>query len=309
MDTNRASLLVDPLRALPAKGPARDFGLQRLVETYAAADAASALHVAADVARGQGDPIAETVSAASAFWGADVTGSQICSGEAVPISIERLQEAVTAPAFLAAISGWERELREIAVTHAGTGACTVATALQLWIWTTKYFAAASSPNGAAMAELAEALCPLLAARCRILEIAGGIRVDPGSARFDTDVCHVHAARASAAAGTVCAELVFGYRRHLAWDAEGCATCYGGDELDELESLIPGIASEARARADVIEADGSHEAKAGPCARFEGVETFTRLRAQLDGCLTGARLAKDRAATALPQLMSEAPALN
>lgn len=309
MDTNRASLLVDLLPALPASGPARELGLQRLVETYAAADAASALHNAADVARGRGDPLAETISAASAFWGANVTGWQTRSPEAVPISIERLQEAVRSLAFLAAIPGWERELREISVTHAETGACTVSTALQLWTWTMKYIVTASSRHGTAMAELAEALCPLLAARCRILEIAAGTRVGPGSASFDVDVCHVHAARASSAVGTVCAELVFGYRRHLVWDAEGCATCYGGDELDELESLIPGIASEARAHADVIEADGSHAAKAGPCVRFEGVETFTRLRARLDGCLTGARLAKDRVAAALPQLKSAAPALN
>lgn len=309
MNTNGASILVNQIHALPASGAARDLGLQRLVETYAAADAASALHVAADVTRGQGGPIAETISAASAFWGADLTGWQIRSDEGVPLSIERLQEAVASPAFLAAIPNWARELREIAVTHPETGACTVSTALQLWTWTMKYFAAASSPHGAAMAELAEVLCPLLAARCRILEIAAGTRMGPGSAGFDADVCHVHAARASAAAGTVCAELIFGYRRHLGWDAEGCATCYGGDQLDELESLIPGIASEARARADVIEADGSHAAKAGPCARFEGVETFTRLRARLDGCLTGARLAKDRAAAALPEIMSEALALS
>ncbi|HSK08667.1 MAG TPA: hypothetical protein VK911_03760, partial [Vicinamibacterales bacterium] len=44
--------------------------------------------------------------------------------------------------------------------------------------------------------------------------------------------------------------------------------------------------------------GSHEAKAGPCVRFPGLDDFNRLRAKLDGCLTGARLAKDRAAEAL-----------
>ncbi len=44
-------------------------------------------------------------------------------------------------------------------------------------------------------------------------------------------------------------------------------------------------------------------KAGPCVRFEGVETFVRLRTKLDGCLTGCRLAKDRAADALTQVMT------
>ena len=42
----------------------------------------------------------------------------------------------------------------------------------------------------------------------------------------------------------------------------------------LESLIPGIASMARGCTDVIESDGSHAVKAGPCARFDGLEQFT-----------------------------------
>ncbi len=299
MDTGRASLLGDLFRRLPPGGPARDLGLNRLVETYAAADAASALRDAAEAVRGQAGPLEEAISAASAVWG---------DSDGAPVPAERLLGAVTSPAFLEMVPRWARELREIAATRAETGACTVSTAMQLWTWTVKYFTAASSPHPSAMAELAEAFCPLLAARCRILEIAAGTRVGAGGAHFAADVCHVHAARAAAAAGTTCAELVFGYRRHLAWDAEGCATCYGGDELDELEGLIPGIASEARAHDDVVEADGSHAAKAGPCARFDGVETFTRLRARLDGCLTGARLARDRAAAALPQVLSGSPAL-
>ena len=51
-----------------------------------------------------------------------------------------------------------------------------------------------------------------------------------------------------------------------------------------------------------EKDGSHPAKAGPCACFNGMETFVHLRSKLDGCLTGSRLAKDRAAQALTEVM-------
>ncbi len=59
--------------------------------------------------------------------------------------------------------------------------------------------------------------------------------------------------------------------------------------------------------DVIEADGSHAQKAGPCVKFAGLETFRALRSRLDGCLTGSRLAKDRAAEALTRVMiPEAP---
>ena len=36
-------------------------------------------------------------------------------------------------------------------------------------------------------------------------------------------------------------------------------------------------------------------------RFRGMDDFQRLRAKLDGCLTGSRLAKDRAAEALKRV--------
>jgi hypothetical protein len=302
MDTRNALPFSDLLRSLPAGGPARELGLQRLVDAWAAAEAATALRAAADRARGQTGDVPDALLAASAVHDSisTATGANLPQ----PDSLEALRTAIASPAFLRHVTAWSRELRELAVTHAGTGACTIASALQLWTWTVKYFAVAPGEQ-TAFGELAEIFCPLLAARCRIIEIATAKQADS----FSADLCHVHAAHAAATAGSICAELVFGYRRHLAWDEEGCATCYGGAELDELEGMFPGIASEARAHADVIEEDGSHAAKAGPCVRFEGVETFTRLRARLDGCLTGARLAKHRAAAALPHVISGTPALS
>jgi hypothetical protein len=70
----------------------------------------------------------------------------------------------------------------------------------------------------------------------------------------------------------------------------------------MEALIPGISSLARGYSDVIESDGTHESKAGPCVRLDGLEQFARLRARMDGCLTGSGLAKDRAAEALTKVM-------
>ena len=58
---------------------------------------------------------------------------------------------------------------------------------------------------------------------------------------------------------------------------------------------PASASVPASLGDVLEADGSHANKAGPCVRFAGLYEFMRRRSKLDGCLTGARLAKDRAA--------------
>lgn len=182
-----------------------------------------------------------------------------------------------------------RQLRGVASTNPGTGACTIASALDLWSWTLHHLR--ETPQ--AVDELTEALSPLLAARAFAIEVAARPKFD-----LQSDLCHVYAAHVAATTAATCAELVFGYRRHLVWDAEGCAACYAGEVLDELEAFIPGIAAGTRANADVVEADGSHPVKAGPCVNFKGIETFIRLRNKLDGCLSGARLAKDRAAAEL-----------
>jgi hypothetical protein len=158
--------------------------------------------------------------------------------------------------------------------------------------------------------LADALCWILAARQQILDaleleargaenpaLAEGL---PGFLNFFTDLCHVQSARASGEVGRVCAELVFGFNRHPAWDEEGYRGCFQVEDLDSLEGLIPGIAACAT---DVIGAGGSHPAKAGPCAACSSnAAQFLWLRQKLDTCLTGARLAKDRAAQALAHVM-------
>ena len=118
-------------------------------------------------------------------------------------------------------------------------------------------------------------------------------------QFFSDLCHVQSARASGEVSRICAELVYGYNRHPAWDEEGFKGCYRSEELDGLENLIPGIAACAT---DVVGTDGSHPQKAGPCASGQGLDQFSRLRSQLDRCLTGSMLAKDRAAEALTKVM-------
>ena len=62
--------------------------------------------------------------------------------------------------------------------------------------------------------------------------------------------------------------------------------------------MPGIAAGAGTTIDVLGADGSHPAKRGPCANASGLEAFVKLRNRLDACLTGARIAKERAAKAI-----------
>jgi alkylation response protein AidB-like acyl-CoA dehydrogenase len=240
-----------------------------------------------------------------------------------PEVVQRRQLSVTMTdeLFLAQFRQWIREMRLIANDRPGTGACALASAMELWLWSLQHLLKATDADGAKLYQtarqgvtfpLADALCWLLSARCQILDVleletqgpsnptvAEGL---PGLVAFLTDLCHVQSARSAGEVGRVCAELVFGYNRHPAWDTEGCATCYQAGDLDAMESLIPGMASLARGYTDVIEQDGAHPPKAGPCARFEGLDQFSRLRARMDGCLTGSQLAKDRAAEALTKVM-------
>ncbi|MCC6353941.1 MAG: acyl-CoA dehydrogenase [Verrucomicrobiae bacterium] len=240
-----------------------------------------------------------------------------------PEAVQRRQLSMTMTneLFLAQFRHWAAQMRAISSERPGTGACTLATAMQMWLWTLEHLQQATDANGQKLYTsnrqgvtfpLADALCWLLAARCQILDVleleskgadnpalAEGFG---GTVGFLIDLCHVQAARASGEVGRICAELVFGYNRHPAWTGESCSACFGADDLDGLEGVIPGIASAARGAADVIENGQSRPSKAGPCVCMEGMEAFVRLRGKLDGCLTGSRLAKDRAAESLSKVM-------
>jgi alkylation response protein AidB-like acyl-CoA dehydrogenase len=237
-----------------------------------------------------------------------------------PEAVQRRQLSVTMvnPVFLAQFRNWIREMRGIASENPGTGACTIATAMTMWLWTLERLQHTTDGNGDKLYQsarqgvtfpMADALCWLLAARCQILDVlelkdrgaedssvAEGL---PGMLNFMTDLCHVQSARASGEVARICAELVFGYNRHPSWDAEGSCGCFLQEEIDALEGFIPGIAAST---VDIIGIDGSHPKKAGPCAKCNGAETFLTLHTKLDTCLTGARLAKDRAAESVSKLM-------
>jgi hypothetical protein len=240
-----------------------------------------------------------------------------------PEAVQRRQLSVTMTdeLFLAQFRQWIREMRLIANDRPGTGACALATAMQMWLWSLEHLLKSTDADGAKLYQssrqgvtfpLADALCWLLASRSQILDAIELEKKGPenptvaeglgGLLAFMTDLCHVQSAHAAGEVGRVCAELVFGYNRHPAWDTEGCASCYQSEDLDAMESLIPGISSVARGYTDVIEIGGSHAAKAGPCVRLDNLDQFTRLRVRMDGCLTGSQLAKDRAAEALTKVM-------
>jgi alkylation response protein AidB-like acyl-CoA dehydrogenase len=237
-----------------------------------------------------------------------------------PEAVQRRQLSVTMtnPVFLAQFRGWIREMRGIAAEHPGTGACALATAMGMWHWTLDHLQHSKDADGGKLYQsarqgvtfpLADALCWLVAARCQILDVlrlrekgtedsslAEGL---PGLVNFLTDLCHVQASRASGEVARVCAELVFGYNRHPAWDEEGTRGCWHEDELDAIEGVIPGIGGYAP---DLIKIDGSHPKKAGPCVKCGGAQPFLTMHSKLDSCLTGSRLAKDRAAESISKIM-------
>jgi alkylation response protein AidB-like acyl-CoA dehydrogenase len=237
-----------------------------------------------------------------------------------PEAVQRRQISVCMQneVFLAQYEVWLKELRQIASERPGTGACTLASAMTLWLYTYNHLQNATDASGqklfhgprhGVVFSLSDALAWLMAARALVLDVVelekkGGENAVVaenfgGLTGFYRDLSHVQSARAAGEVGRICAELVYGYNKHPAWDDEARKKCYEARDLEELEDLIPGIAS---CTLDVIGQDGSHPAKAGPCASCAGLGDFAALRMKLDGCLTGARLAKDRAADAIAKVM-------
>ncbi len=232
-----------------------------------------------------------------------------------PEAVHRRQLSVTmtGPIFLATFEGWIREMRRIAARRPGSGACALASAMDLWIWTLRHLLESQDADGQPLYKghrqgvtfaMADALCWLLASRYQILDVIeletegaknpNLLETLPGLTNFLTDLCHVQAAAAAGEVARICSGLVFGYNRHPSWSEAG-VRIYSPRELTVLESVMPGLCSCA---VDALDEDGEAPSKRGPCVRFDGYEPFNLRRNKLDGCLTGYRLAKDRAAQAL-----------
>ena len=237
-----------------------------------------------------------------------------------PEAVQRRQLTVTmtSEVFLALFRSWTKQMRGIASEHPGTGACTLASAMQLWLWTLSYLQRSTDPDGNKLYHgqrqgvtfaLADALCWLVTSRAQILDVleldahghddavaAEGLE---GTVQFLSDLCHTQAAAAAGEVSRICGELVYGYNPHPSWDEEEHRSCFLASELEEYEETMPGISAFA---IDVLAADGSHPQKAGPCAGCAGSAEFLRLQTKLTMCLTGCRLAKDRAADTVGKVM-------
>ena len=208
-----------------------------------------------------------------------------------PEAVQRRQISVTMTneVFLACYRNWVKELRAIAATHPDTGACVLASAMELWLWTLEHLQNAKDASGAKLFSgnrhgvvfpLVDALCWLLASRQQILDILELEAKGPQSAtvaaglagyvNFFSDLAAVQAASAAGQASRICAELVYGFSATCGCQGHGEDKCCGqGDGTGKLAGAV---------------------------------EAFGKLRLKVDTCLAGSRLAKDRAADALAQVM-------
>jgi alkylation response protein AidB-like acyl-CoA dehydrogenase len=201
-----------------------------------------------------------------------------------PESVQRRQISMTmtTEVFLALFRTWITGLRDIAARKPDVGACTLASAMELWIWTLQHLQSAKDAHGAKLLSgnrhgvvfpLADALCWLLASRQQILDVleleqkgAENVAVADGLiglVNFFSDLCATQSASAAGESARICAELVYGFNAADPCPADGCS-CQG-----------PASAA---------------------------LEPFAQLRRRVDACLAGSRLAKDRAADALTQVM-------
>ena len=206
-----------------------------------------------------------------------------------PEAVQRRQLTVTMTSelFLAQFRAWTVAMRRIASERPGTGACTLASAMKLWLWSIEHLQKATDPEGNKLYHgqrqgvtfaLADALCWLLASRAQILDVleleahgaydavaAEGLA---GTVQFLSDLCHTQAAQAAGEVSRICAELVFGYNQHPAWDEEDHKNCFLASELEEYEETMPGITAMA---VDVIGCRRQPSAQGRPLRRLRGLQ--------------------------------------
>ncbi len=179
-----------------------------------------------------------------------------------PEAVQRRQLSVTmANAALPGASRrpGSRELRHVAAVHPGTGACALASAYELWLWTYRHLEGATDADGGKLLtsprqgvtfKLADALAWLMAARAADPRHRRGsprraarcsAEALPGTARFFADLCHVQAARAAGEVGAHLRRARLRLQPPPGLGRGGRRACWGATEADALEGLVPGLA--------------------------------------------------------------------
>lgn len=195
-----------------------------------------------------------------------------------PEAVQRRQLSVTMTnaLFIKQFEGWINELKTIAAENSATGAHAVAAAMDLWLWTVRHLQEATDAYGAKLYNanrhgvtfpLADALCWLLASRQQILDT-------------------LHLGITGAQDPSVAEELPGA----LAFLTDLChvqAARAAGETARICGEMVFGFINPPSC--SCCSSDTTHQA-------------FLRMRSQLDSCLYGFGLAKDRAANALTSVM-------
>ena len=191
-----------------------------------------------------------------------------------PEAVQRMQLAVTMTneVFLAQFRQWIVQMREIAASNPGTGAAALSEAMALWDWTLQHLLKAKDPDGKVLYRhqrqgvtfpMADALCWLLASVHQILDVLELAEKGPENPAL--------------------ADALPGF---VSFFTDLCcvqAARASGEAARVCAELIYGYSTQA--------------SEAAP-----DLETFAQLRVRVDRGLSGARLAKDRAAQAVTQIM-------
>ena len=198
-----------------------------------------------------------------------------------PEAVQRRQLTVTMTneVFLAQFGQWIDELREVAGRNPAIGASALASGMELWQWTLQYLRQAKDAEGKALYRdqrqgvtfpMADGLCWLLASRHQILDV---LRLEEKGPQNPT-----------------LAEGLPGFVNFFTDLCQVQAVRAAGEVARICSSLVFGYISHPPWGEDD---DTMHAA--------EDLESFERLRRQVDGCGSGGQLAKDRAALALSQV--------
>lgn len=203
-----------------------------------------------------------------------------------PEAVQRrhLTMTMTSEVFRHILAAWTKQMQRAGKEVPGLGGFVIASAMELWQYTMDYLQKTKDGNGKKLYHnkrqgvtfaMADALGWLLGPYYFATDVMELIEKGPMSPTlaeglddltgFYKDVCHVQAARAAGEVARICSELVYGFN-----------TC----KCDEPDGQL---------------GDQSQ------CTNEE-LKAFRELKAKVDMCMAGSRMAKDRAGSAMAGVM-------
>lgn len=203
-----------------------------------------------------------------------------------PEAVQRrhLTMTMTSEIFQHTLSAWIKQMQRAGKDVPGLGGFVLASAMELWQFTLSYLQDAKDSEGKKLFHnkrqgvtfaMADALGWLLGPYFLATDVMELIEKGPMSPTlgdavddlvgFYKDICHVQAARAAGEVARICTELVYGYNECKCNEPDGQL----GDQAQ--------------------------------CSNEE-FKAFRELKAKVDMCMAGSRKAKDRAGSALTEVM-------